>query len=237
MRPPGVVQIEVSTCCNIHCRFCQSTPHPTPSLMEWALFERCLDFVSRGCWVELFGNGEPLLHPRFVDMTSAVRERGGLPRTSTNGMLMSPEMIRSLEAAGLQRATFSICGATAELHEWLQQGIVSEQVWSNFAACAKSRIQAWALYVLMRSNLAALGAFVQRVHASGGRYVVIEQIYVSDNHPLVGEQLRYHREALRRYLPQAETLAESLGVTVERRYDASLLLGHEAHCPDSHKPI
>jgi pyruvate-formate lyase-activating enzyme len=138
-------------------------------------------------------------------------------------MLMSPEMIRRLEAAGLRRAIFSMCGATEGLHEYLQHGVVSERVWSNFAACAQSGIETWALYVLMRSNLEELGAFAQRVHDSGGRYVVIEQIYVSDGHPLAGDMLRQHPEAVRRYLPQAERLAESLGVTVERRYDASLM--------------
>ncbi len=132
-------------------------------------------------------------------------------------------MIRLLEAAGLRRTIFSICGVTEELHEYLQPGVASEQVWGNFAACARSGIETWALYVLMGCNLEELGAFIQRVHDSGGRYVVIEQMYVSDGHPLAGQQLRHHGEAVRHYLPQAQVLAESLGVTVERRYDASLL--------------
>ena len=38
-----------------------------------------------------------------------------------------------------------------------------------------------------------------------------------------------------RYLPQAKALAESLGVTVERRYDASLLEARGADRPDNDK--
>jgi len=223
MRLPQVVQIEVSTRCNARCRFCQSTPHPAPGLMEWALFERCLDFVSEGCRVELFGNGEPLLHPRFVDMAAGVSRRGGTPCTYTNGMLMSPTLIRDLEVAGLRRVVFSICGATARLHEYLQPGVDSGRVWGNFAACAASEIEARALYVLLHSNLTELPAFIQRVHDCGGRYVIIEQLWVTPDDPLAGEQLHFHREAVRSHLRAALARAASLGVTVERRYDAALL--------------
>ena len=75
-----VHQIEVTTICNLRCRYC---PHPKmqrPKVhMEWATFERAIEFAkpfaAAGTQKELSltGIGESTLHPRFVDMLELAR--------------------------------------------------------------------------------------------------------------------------------------------------------------------
>jgi hypothetical protein len=83
------------------CRYC---PHPKLERpkedMSWETFERTLEHVQYLCEkgtqgeVSLTGIGEAILHPRFVEAVSRVREViGGRQITlATNGVDMTPEL-------------------------------------------------------------------------------------------------------------------------------------------------
>ena len=78
-------QFEISTHCTFTCFYCAGRKMPQKH-MEWGLFEQLLAGLPKGPHiVSLQGEGEPTLHPRFWDMVSAVRRRGYVPTTITNG--------------------------------------------------------------------------------------------------------------------------------------------------------
>jgi UDP:flavonoid glycosyltransferase YjiC (YdhE family) len=94
-RSPRVfVQIEIGTRCNYECFYCVGRDM-AQTYMAWDLFVAILGRqsapeVER---VSLQGEGEPMMHPRFWDMTAAILAKGLVPYTITNGSLLEPERV------------------------------------------------------------------------------------------------------------------------------------------------
>ncbi len=101
------VQIEPTTRCNFTCGFCCGRSM-TQSDLDFAQFERTLAQFSALRHVELQGEGEPLLHPRFFDMLAAARARGIVISMITNGSLLTAEAVAQLVAGGIEKISISI---------------------------------------------------------------------------------------------------------------------------------
>jgi hypothetical protein len=107
----SIHQIEVTTFCNLRCRYCPSPKQEQlrgqkAMHMDIRIFERALDWAEalnerredkRG-ELSLTGIGEALLHPEFVDFVALARKR--LPANplvfSTNGLLLTDELCAQL---------------------------------------------------------------------------------------------------------------------------------------------
>lgn len=99
--------IELTTRCNLRCRYCPSPQRPRPHEdMRWEVFEQSLRFVQKLITagtqgeVALTGIGEPTLHPRFVDAVAALRGVLGPARQltiATNGLLFTDELARAIK--------------------------------------------------------------------------------------------------------------------------------------------
>jgi hypothetical protein len=103
--PPRILQVEVSTTCNRRCGYCRSerARQQRPALIAGELYEKLVcenaGHIER---VNLWGAGEPLLHPNLLGMVAFARG-AGIPRVklSTNGILLGPASARTLGLAGL----------------------------------------------------------------------------------------------------------------------------------------
>jgi hypothetical protein len=107
-----IKNLEVSSVCNLACPYCPCSgqgEHRQVGLMEWPVFEKALEwlrvFVANGTQQELnlFGVGEPFLHPRYVEMVRRCREimpRYLSLRLNTNGLLAEEDLIRDIIDAG-----------------------------------------------------------------------------------------------------------------------------------------
>jgi len=93
-------QIEPTTRCNFTCGFCAGRSMRQADL-AWPTFLAFLDAHPGLVHVELQGEGEPLLHPRFFDMAAECRARGITVGLITNGSLLGREMVDRLLAADL----------------------------------------------------------------------------------------------------------------------------------------
>jgi len=107
----SIHQIEVTTFCNLRCRYCPSPQQEKlrqqkPMHMDRRVFERALDWAvalndrrddKRG-ELSLTGVGEALLHPEFVDFVALARKAlPGNPLVfSTNGLLLDDKMCAAL---------------------------------------------------------------------------------------------------------------------------------------------
>ena len=90
-------QIEPTTRCNFTCGFCAGRSMRQGDL-PWETFERFLAQNDALEHVELQGEGEPLMHPRFFDMVARCRERGIRVSLITNGSLLSSHADALIEA-------------------------------------------------------------------------------------------------------------------------------------------
>jgi len=183
MKPPRVVQIEVTSACNIQCRMCEYVGKLGGPSVAWEQFERILPVLTPGCRALLFGPGEPLLHPRFLDMVRATAARGALPETSTNGVLLTPQLSAELKEAAMYSVVVSIEGAVKETHEYLQPGVDSEAVWANLAACAATGIRTVLATIPMRPNLGEFSALLRRAQEAGVRSVILMRLKHSPDRP------------------------------------------------------
>ena len=115
---PAICNIAITNSCNATCDFCNFARGKVANLrwLDIVKFDDALAILyARGVrYLNIFG-GEPLLHPRLIEMISmAVARRMG-PAIITNGWLL-PQRIEQLAAAGLKNIYISIDAAkVAEL--------------------------------------------------------------------------------------------------------------------------
>jgi MoaA/NifB/PqqE/SkfB family radical SAM enzyme len=94
--------------CNLACAYCNeydavSKPVPLPDMLQ-----RVDLLAELGTAMVTVSGGEPLLHPELETIVARMRARGILSSLITNGYLLAPERIRSLNAAGLDYLQISI---------------------------------------------------------------------------------------------------------------------------------
>jgi MoaA/NifB/PqqE/SkfB family radical SAM enzyme len=94
--------------CNLSCAYCNeydtfSKPVPTE-----VMFQRVDRLASFGTTIITMSGGEPLLHPELERIIQRVRSHGCLAGLITNGYLLTPQRIESLNRAGLDHLQISI---------------------------------------------------------------------------------------------------------------------------------
>lgn len=114
-------QIEPTTRCNFTCGFCAGRSMEQRDL-DWAAFRAFLIAHPGLRHVELQGEGEPLLHPRFFDMLAACRARGIRVSLITNGSLLSAERADRLLDAGVGSIHVSIESADPQQFQAIRGG-------------------------------------------------------------------------------------------------------------------
>lgn len=135
---PPSIQIEPTLFCNAACiTCCHSKTTRKKGSMDWDLFTKIIDDASQiGVKrAQLFVYGEPLIHPKIVDMIRYVKSRNMGFHLTTNGSLLSGKIAEGILTAGvnsLDYLTVSILGYSAEVHEkvmlGLKHGVVVQNV-------------------------------------------------------------------------------------------------------------
>ncbi|HEX4454155.1 MAG TPA: radical SAM/SPASM domain-containing protein [Kofleriaceae bacterium] len=115
------LQIEPTTRCNFTCGFCCGRSM-TQSDLDFAQFERTLAQFRSLRHVELQGEGEPLMHPRFFDMLAATRARGIVVSMITNGSLLTDDNVAQLVAGGIEKISISIESADPDRFRAIRGG-------------------------------------------------------------------------------------------------------------------
>src|SRR5674476_287494 len=101
---PSKAYVEPTNACNLACATCVRHSWDEPEgFMDWATFEVVVDGLEANGTVSFMGLGEPLLHPRFLDMVRAVKRRGLRAAVTTNALLLDEAMAIGLLEAGLDQ--------------------------------------------------------------------------------------------------------------------------------------
>ena len=108
--PPYQVYIESTNACNLRCSHCpqHTMRRERRQFITLDLFEKIIKgLVPVKPFVEMYLQGEPLVHPKIVDLVAIARRHGLLPRVITNTTLLTKEKSRALIEAGLDKIVFS----------------------------------------------------------------------------------------------------------------------------------
>lgn len=118
---PWSISIEPTTACNLACPECpsglKSFTRPTGKMSQ-ALFRQTIDELhEKLLYLIIYFQGEPYLHPDFLDMVSYAEQKNIYTATSTNAHFLDDENARRTVESGLSRLIISIDGATQQTYE------------------------------------------------------------------------------------------------------------------------
>lgn len=131
--PPHQVYIEPTNVCNLRCSHCpQHTMRREKQYMSLELFEKIVKQLAEfEPFVDLYLQGEPLLHPEIVEMVRIVSSHGLLPRITTNTTMLRKKLAGDLIDAGLDKIEFSMSGASKSTYDDIYKGARFEKTLSN----------------------------------------------------------------------------------------------------------
>ena len=118
---PLCIDIEVASICDLECPYCFRSSLATPDkIMK---FEDCKTLISQVAeWgvpsIKLNWRGEPLMHPKIVEIVSFAKTKGILEvLINTNATHLTESVMANLIDAGLDVLIISMDGADAAVYE------------------------------------------------------------------------------------------------------------------------
>ncbi len=123
---PMAVSIEPTTSCNLRCPECpsglRSFTRPT-GMLDPEIFRNTMDQLKSSLSYLLFYfQGEPYLHPDFIDLVKIASSNGIYTATSTNAHYLDEENARKTVESGLDRLIISIDGTTQDTYSSYRVG-------------------------------------------------------------------------------------------------------------------
>ena len=119
---PAICNVSVTNMCNATCDFCNFAHNKGfvkhRSWLDAALFPAALSRLREQANVRFatFMGGEPLLHPKIIEMAREATAQGVQPTLVTNGWLLPPK-VDDLAASGITTLFISIDSEDAARHE------------------------------------------------------------------------------------------------------------------------
>lgn len=118
---PITISFEPTTSCNLRCPECpsglRSFTRPT-GMLEQSLFQKVIDQLAGSLsFLTFYFQGEPYLHPDFLQMVKYASAKGIYTATSTNAHYLNDERARLTVESGLDRLIISIDGTTQDTYQ------------------------------------------------------------------------------------------------------------------------
>lgn len=142
---PYAIMIDPSGACNFKCCFCPCNNSSERikerhKIMPMKLFVSIVDgiatFPNKVPIIDLYGLGEPLLNPEFVSMVRYLKNKNccDLIRTTTNGSLLTKNLVDQLADSGIDYIKISIEGLSNQDYKRLCSVDVSfDQIVENIS--------------------------------------------------------------------------------------------------------
>ncbi|AWV99134.1 SPASM domain-containing protein [Arcticibacterium luteifluviistationis] len=123
---PLAIGFEPTTSCNLRCPECpsglRSFTRPT-GMLQKELYERAIEELKDTLiYLTFYFQGEPYLHPDFLEMVKFASERKIYTATSTNAHYLTPNVAEKTVKSGIDRMIVSIDGTTQETYQQYRVG-------------------------------------------------------------------------------------------------------------------
>lgn len=171
---PYKVDIEPTTKCFLHCRYCQVPYWSRNKLHNLSIddFISIVDSMPYLLEMKLQGQGEPLLNSDLFKMIEYATNNKIIVRFNTNGILLNETNRKEILKCGLFELRISMDGATKKTNELMRCGLDFEKVINNVRKLSELRrsnqlplLNVWML--LTQNNLAELVDMVDLCHEMG----------------------------------------------------------------------
>jgi radical SAM protein with 4Fe4S-binding SPASM domain len=130
---PFSLSIEPTTACNLGCPECPSGlkqfTRPTGKL-DLDLHKEMIKQLKRSVfYINYYFQGEPFLHPNFLELITEAKKGKIYTATSTNAHFIDQAKAKEIVASGLDRLIISIDGLTQETYEnYRVDGVLSKVI-------------------------------------------------------------------------------------------------------------
>ncbi len=204
---PMSLSLEPTTSCNLRCPECpsglRSFTRPTGMLQD-TLFKKVIDELQTTLvYLTFYFQGEPYLHPRFLDLVAYASAKKIYTATSTNGHYLHDENARKTVESGLDRLIISVDGTTQETYQQYRIGGKLEKVLEGTRNIIRWKQQLRSStphvvfqFLVVRPNEHQITAVHQLARELGVDEVALKtaQIYnYQQGSPLIPEQEQYAR--------------------------------------------
>ncbi len=118
---PIAISIEPTTACNLKCPECpsglRSFTRPTGNLKK-DVNQKVLEALGKNLqFINYYFQGEPFIHPNFLELVKEARKKNIYVLTSTNAHFLSEKKAHEIIESGLNELIISIDGTTQETYE------------------------------------------------------------------------------------------------------------------------
>ncbi len=118
---PMALSIEPTTACNLACPECPSGlkqfTRPTGKLKQTTNKKIIDELASVLSYINFYFQGEPYIHPDFLDLVAYATQKNIYTATSTNAHFLNEKTAEKTVLSGLKRLIISIDGTTQETYE------------------------------------------------------------------------------------------------------------------------
>jgi MoaA/NifB/PqqE/SkfB family radical SAM enzyme len=98
---PVLAQLVVTRRCNLSCGYCFEYDKVSKPVPVEVLKSRIDEFKRLKVVFVTLNGGEPLLHPQIAELVRYISDSGMIPMMNSNGHILKPALIKSLNEAGL----------------------------------------------------------------------------------------------------------------------------------------
>lgn len=168
---PQVVAWESTRACNLVCRHCRASAQekPEPDELTTAEAFKLVDQIAAFARpILIISGGEPLMRADVLDIARYATQKGLRVALSPNGTLITPELVRGMQEAGIQRISVSLDGSAAARHDAIRgvPGAFDAAV-RGLAFCREAGLAFQVNTTVMRQNVDDLAAMQQMVVSLG----------------------------------------------------------------------
>ena len=145
---PLLIAIYFSYICNSRCPHCPFTnsdirdKYKETPFMEEQVFKKIADECGQyNSFIRISGGGEPLLHPKAIELMTYAKQVNAKIGLITNGSLLSTDKVDALLDINTDVIEISVDAADKETHAKVRTGLDFDVVMSNILYLVKKRNQ------------------------------------------------------------------------------------------------
>ena len=184
-RHPILAQIVPTRRCNLSCAYCNEFDKVSAAVPTGLMLERIERLAALGTTIIDISGGEPLLHPDLDEIIRRIRQHGIFAGLLTNGYLLTPERIRRLNRAGLDRLQISVDNVVPDSVSHKSLKVLDKKLQAlaehadfdvniNTVLGAAVRQPADALLIARRALALGFGTSVGLIHDESGRVIPLD---------------------------------------------------------------
>ncbi len=217
---PVVIDIEPNNWCNYKCEHCQVTHwNKKKSKLSLDNFKKIIDQFPNLSKVKLQGMSEPFLYDQTIEMLEELERRKIATTTTSNGQIISKDLLERLSKLTNCKIHFSIDGGNKEVFEKIRIGgnfdIVTKNISDLISKNPKANVVLWS--VITNENLDNYEEIILLTKKIGVKYLVF-QPFLSDwgdnQIKEIVENKKIYKDKIDKLALNSKKIAKKLGINL-----------------------